>query len=213
VHPGDASGAFERLRAAAPLPVPRPEAADVHVEVLNWLEVARAVHPKIHHPPPVPSPFAYLPSTPQELLRAYLEVVGVRPADCYSAQATVDEPRALLQGGMFTTNLGPKQRCADGVDRMRTRGCEQVVVVYRDREEYAQGRRRWDDYQGEVLQAHLERGLRLRPPVEIDDLSDIGSAFLRTAIRASALLDRLDEIGMEKLPPYRYCWPPADDPR
>ena len=124
IHPGDDTGAFERMRAAAPLPIPRPEAADVHVEVLNWLDVARAVHPKIHHPPPVPSPFAYLPSTPQELLRAYLEVVGVRPADSYGVQATVDEPRALVQGGLFTTNVGPKQPCADGTSRMRTRGCE-----------------------------------------------------------------------------------------
>ena len=39
----------------------------------------RGAHPCSPHPPSVPSPFPYLPATPQELLRAYLEVVGVQP--------------------------------------------------------------------------------------------------------------------------------------
>lgn len=209
IHPQEASGAFERMGAAAPLAIGDPAESGVHVEVLNWQEVGRAVHLKIHRPPPVPSPFPYLPATPQELLRAHLDVVGVHPADCYSAQATVDAPRALIQGGLMSTNLGPRQPCADGKPRMRTHGCEQVVVAYRDRPEYAEGRDRWAAYQRDVLHAHLERGRRLRAPIVINDPSEVPTRILRAALRASEALDRLETLGQEKLAPYRYCWPPV----
>lgn len=209
IHPPEPTGSFRQMAGEAPLDVPDPASTGVHVEVINWDEVGRAVHPKIHHPPPVPSPFPYLPATPQEMLRAHLEVVGIQPADCYSAQATVDRPRALIQGGFFTTNLGPKQPCADGKERMRTHGCEQIVVIYRDRPEYAAGRERWAAYQRDVLQAHLERGMQRRPPLFVEDLSDLW-APLRAAMRVSDALEWWDTIGLERLPPYRYCWPPID---
>jgi hypothetical protein len=207
IHPEEPSGAYLQMRDEAPLDLGEPAGHGVHVEVLNWEEIGNAVHPKIHHPPSVPSPFPYLPSTPQELLRAYLEVVGIRAADCYSAQATVDEPRELVQGGLMTTNLGPRQPCADGKDRMRTHACQQVVVAYRDRPEYAEGRGRWAAYQQEVLQAHLERGMRVRPRVTVDDLEGI-PRFLHAPIRVAEAIDRIELIGQESLPPYRYCWPP-----
>ncbi|HYI60487.1 MAG TPA: hypothetical protein VEW93_01630 [Acidimicrobiales bacterium] len=208
IHPPEASGMFERLAASAPFAVADPAASGVHVEVLNWGEVARVVHPKIHHPPAVPSPFPYLPSTPQELIRSYLEVVGVGPEDCYSVQATFDRPSSLVPGGLFTTNLGPRQACADGQDRMRTHACEHVVLVYRDRPEHGAGRDRWRAYQEHVLQAHLHKGTGTRAPLHPDDdLSDISSSFLRGAIRVAQAVDWVDTLGDEKLPPYRYCWP------
>ena len=209
IHPEEPGGAYHQMAADAPLAPRDPAEHGVHVEVLNWEEIGRAVHPKVHHPPPAPSQFPYLPSTPQELLRSYLEVVGVAPADCYSAQATVDRPQQIVQGGFLTTNLGPRQPCADGEDRMRSHACEQVVVAYRDRPEYAAGRERWAGYQRDVLQAHLERGMRLRPPVTVDDLSDV-PRVLRPAVRVAEAIDRIELIGAESLPPYRYCWPPLE---
>lgn len=207
LHPADGSGAFERLRAAAPILLGPPEG--VHIEVLNWRAVAAAVHSKINHPPPVPSPFPYLPATPQELLRSYLDIVGVQPADCYSAQATVDRPRALVQGGFLTTNLGPKQPCADGEQRMRTRGCEHVVIAYRDRAEYAEGRARWAAYQADVLEADLSKGLGLRRTIAGPD-----TGFFSKVDRATGFVERLHpdhwgNWGQEELPPHRYCWPPV----
>lgn len=99
----DPLDAFERMRDERPLALPpRP---DVVCEVLDWTASG---------------------TSPQELLRAYLEIVGVRPRDCYSAQATVDTMTELPR-----TN-------AD-----RAPGCEVVVVVYRDTPEYAAGRERW----------------------------------------------------------------------
>ena len=93
-HPDGLDGrTFDELRAERPLPA--PPVAGVHAEILNSLTVARAVHPDTHRLPLVPSSFPYLPSTPQELLRAYLEIVGVRPGDSYSAQVTEDDPRDL----------------------------------------------------------------------------------------------------------------------
>ncbi len=136
--------------------------------MLNVGEVVRAVHPRPQDPVPVPSPFPYLPANPQELLRMYLEVVGVRAADCYSAQVTVNSYRELsgriLDEG--STNMGPKQPCADGKDRGRIHGAEHVVVTYRDSPDYAEGRARWAAYQQEVLLAHLERQTHVRLPVE-----------------------------------------------
>jgi hypothetical protein len=207
IHPEESSGTQLRMRDEAPIDLRYPAEHGVHTEVLNWEEIGRVVHQKIHHPPMVPSPFPYLPSTPQELLRAYLEVVGVRPADCYSAQATVDRPRELAQGGFLTTNLGPKQPCADGEDRMRTHACQQVVVVYRDRPDYASGRERWAAYQSEVLQAQLGHGMRLRPVISTDDLDGIPRVF-HSAIRVAEAIQSIELIGQESLPPYRYCWPP-----
>lgn len=214
IHPELPGRAFEDMRDRAPLPL-APDvaaAAGVHVEILNWAEIGRAVQLKIHHQPPVPSPFPYLPATPQELLRAYLDVVGVRPDDCYSAQATVDTPTQLVQGGFMSTNLGPKQPCVDGKDRMRTRGGEHVVFVYRDRPEYAAGRQRWDAYMWEVLQARLRNGIRARRPLELmsDDYSEVPTKVLRAAFRVAETIDRWDEWGVETIPPYRYCLPPVE---
>lgn len=217
LHPQESSGTFARMRDAAPIALAPDQltAAGVHVEVLNWEAIGRAVHLKVHHPPPVPSPFPYLPATPQELLRAYLEVVGLRPQDSYSAQATVDRPSPLMQGGFMSTNLGPKQPCADGEDRMRTHGCQHVVVVYRDRPEYAAGRERWAAYASEILQARLGNGLGLRPPLAVLDDEEFFShlpSVVRPAARFAELIDRFDEWGQETVPPYRYCWPAVDQP-
>lgn len=215
IHPPGDGGAFARMRDSAPLGLPADlaEQAGVHVELLNWSEVARAVHPKLHQPPSVPSPFPYLPATPQELLLSYLEVVGVQPFDCYAAQATVDRARALQQGGLFSTNLGAKQPCADGKPRMRSRGCELIAIVYRDRPDYAAGRERWAAYEREVLQARLGNGLRRRPPLELPEEGFEGvPKLLRPAARVAAAIDAVTEWewGRETPPPYRYCWPPID---
>jgi hypothetical protein len=207
LHPPGPSGARERLRTAAPLALPTAPPGGIHVEVLDWETVGRAVHPRIHDPPPVPSPFPYLPATPQELLRAHLEVVGLRAADCYSAQATVDRPRELTQGGLLQKNWGPRQPCADGKPRMRTHGCEVLVLVYRDRPGYAEGRERWAAYEREVLQARLARAVR--PPVHAGDGLDGLPAPLRAAERVADWIDGLGEWGAEAIPPFRYCWPPA----
>lgn len=213
VHGGDvaaAAEAEERMWAEAPLRLDEvdPDRSGVRTDVLGWSSVAACVHPRIHHPPACPSPFPYLPSTPEELLRAYLEVVGIQPSDCYGAQVTFDHAREIRQGGFLTTNLGPKQPCADGVDRMRTRAGEVVVVTYRDRPALAEGRERWAAYQHDVLRSHLEREPRVRPPIVVGDDADL-PAPIRAAVAVSDALDWLYRLGAETVPPYRYCWPPA----
>lgn len=208
LHPQETSGSYQRMVDATPFALDL-SGSGVHIEVLSWAEIGQVVQPNIHHPAACPSPFPYLPSTPQELLRAHLEVVGLHPSDCYSAQATFQATRALQQGGLFTTNLGPKQPCADGKDRMRTAGCEVVVVVYRDRPEYAVGRERWAAYQRDVLQAHLERGSAARRVVDAVDDSGLPSP-IRAVFKVAEAIDWLDEIGVEDIPPFRYCWPPVD---
>lgn len=208
LQPGpDDNGVQAQMAAEAPLLLGDDVRAGIHSEVLNWAAVARAVHPRLQHPPASPSPFPYLPSTPQELLRAHLEIVGLRPTDCYSAQVTIDEPYALTgRIAMGTSNIGSAQPCADGKDRKRMNGARRIVVTYRDRPEYAEGRERWNRYQHEVLQAHLERATDVRKPVVPDELPQ--NALLRAGARALNIAEKVSSIGeWEPPPPYRYCWP------
>lgn len=207
-HVGDdPDPVVSQMRAEAPLPLGPESLAGTHIEVLNWTAIASAVHPRVQHPPPTPSPFPYLPSTPQELLRAYLEVVGVRSFDCTSAQVTIDRPYPLVgRIHMGTSNIGSAQPCADGKERRRLQGARRIVIAYRDRPEYATGRERWARYQHEVLLAHLERGNDLRPPVVPDELPD--NPVLRAGAKILNLAERVSTVGeWEPPPPYRYCWP------
>jgi hypothetical protein len=206
-HGGESAPVVDQLRDEAPIPLGPDTLAGTHTEVLNWKEVARAVHHRLQHPPPTPSPFPYLPSTPQELLRAYLEVVGVRSFDCVSAQVTIEQPFPLVgRIAMGTSNIGSAQPCADGKARRRLQGARRIVIAYRDRPEYVTGRQRWNAYQNDVLLAHLERGMTNRAPVTPDDLPD--NPVLRAGAKMLNLADKVASIGeWEPPPPYRYCWP------
>ena len=212
-HPAGAGAeTLAAMAAEAPLPLPDGDPPGAHTAVLNVEEIERAVHPRAQDPTPVPSPFPYLPANPQELLRMYLEVVGVRAGDCYSAQVTVSTPRELtgriLEEGV--TNMGPRQPCADGKDRTRIHGAEHIVISYRDRPDYVEGRVRWAAYQEEILLAHLERGIGTRRPVE----NLFGTTSDSSLIRAGATLlrgaERISTSGERRAPPpYRYCSPPV----
>ena len=215
-HPDGLGGrAFDELHGERPLEA--PSIAGVHTEVLNWLAVARAVHPETHRRHLVPSPFPHLPSTPQELLRAYLEVVGLRPDDSYSAQVTEDDARDLTgvsRKGLVTTstNRGEEQPCADGELRPRLTGGARVVIVYRDRAEYEEGRARWAAYEKDVLQAALSHGTNVRGPVHGPDFFERGALgkFLNAAGTVHEFVEGYGgDDPFEKIPPYRYCWPPA----
>jgi hypothetical protein len=198
-----------QMSAEAPLSLGPESLAGIHTEVLNWRAIAKAVHPRIQHPPAAPSPFPYLPSTPQELIRAHLEVVGVRSFDTYSVQATIDQPFSLFgRVAMGTSNIGSAQPCADGKDRRRLAGARRVVISYRDRPEYVEGRARWDQYQHQVLQAHLERATGVRAAVEVDDGPK--NKLLRAGAKALDMAQKVSEFGeWQRPPPYRYCWPPV----
>jgi hypothetical protein len=214
-HPeGLGDGALDGLRAERPLAA--PPADGVRTEVLNWHAIARAVHPQTHRRHLIPSPFPHLPSTPQELLRAYVEIVGVRPEDSYSAQVTEDHARDLTgvsQKGPLTlsTNRGEEQPCADGELRPRLAGGARVVIVYRDRPEYEEGRARWGAYERDVLQAALSHGTNVRRTVHGPDFLERG-ALGKVIGAAGAVYDFVEATGddpFEKIPPYRFCWPPA----
>ncbi len=204
-----------RAALAAPRPWALAETAPegVVVEVLQWDAIARMVHPVRQRRALLPSPFPYLPLTPQELLLAYLDVVGLDPADCLSAQVTHDLPMDLMDrtsaGGFLTirTNMGgPDQPCADGKPRKRMAGGHHVVVVYRDRPVYVEGRARWDAYSAEVLQADLRRKLGLRAPVPKPT-----GRLERTVNAVGEVYEFFSgEPGHEsyEFRP-RYCWPPS----
>ncbi len=194
----------------APLRLPEGPPEGVVVDVLQWDAIAKAVQPVRQHRPPLPSPFPYLPITPQELLRAYLEIVGISPADTYAAQVTHDRPfdlmgRTSMRSGVRRTGGGPDLPCADGKPRERMAGGHHVVVAYRDRPAYADGRARFDAYAERELKAHLRRGLNLRQQVPKPT-----GRLMRTVDRVADVVDFFTgDMGAEDgfVPP-RYCWPP-----
>lgn len=195
--------------AGAPFRAGPPEG--ICLDVLQWEAIAKAVHPVRQHRAPLPSPFPYLPLTPQELLLAYLEIVGVSPADAYCAQVTHDRPfdfmgRTSSSGRVRRTGGGPDLPCADGKPRQRMAGGHHIVVAYRDRPEYAEGRARFDAYMETELHAHLRRGVNLRAAVPkpagklertIDRVSDVVEFFTMDPATEGTFI------------PPRYCWPPS----
>lgn len=213
IHPaGTGTGAHERMSAARLLQVmPQP---GVHVEVLNWGEVRKAVAPRPDKRAPVPSPFPYPPSTAGELLHSYLSIVGVRPQDCYSAQVTQDRADNFIGGTAHVTTTGAESDvAADGQVRKRFRGGSRVVVVYRDSPAYAEGRLRWEAYERDVLQARLGNGMRLRAPVDEESRLDKGALgkLMRGAEVVGSFVEGEweDRTIFDDVPDYRYCWPPV----
>ena len=155
----------EQMMGEAPLALAARPVLPFHVEILDWEAVAAWVSPDRHGPPRTPSPLPHLPSRWEELMTAYLEIVGVRPEDCYGVQVT----RAASEQGLADLSLAsarknfrgpPKLPSADGTERQRLHAAELVVVAYRDRAEYQDGRARWRAYQDEVLRARLDHRTR-----------------------------------------------------
>jgi len=211
LHPsGLGGGVAARLQAQRPLQVlPAP---DAHIAVLNWGDIRRVVAPRPDQRFVVPSPFPHLPSTGAELLESYLAIVGVRPADCYSAQVTIDQPSDLIGGSAhFVTTSAESEVAADGVQRKRFRGGSRVVVAYRDSPDYAAGRERFAAYQREVLQTALEHRITPRAPVDKQSVLERGAlgVLLKTVDTVGTFVEgeSYDEP-LKDLPYYRYCWPP-----
>ena len=196
--------------AGAPWDLPAGPPEGVVVDVLQWDAIAVAVHPVRQHRAPLPSPFPYLPLTPQELLTAYLEVVGISPPDAYSAQVTYHRPfdlmgRTSAKRGVRRTGGGPDLPCADGKPRKRMAGGHHLVISYRDAPAYVAGRARFDAYAEAELHAHLRRGLNLRAAVPKPQ-----HRLLKTIDRVADAVDFLTgDMGAEDtfVAP-RYCWPP-----
>jgi len=211
LHPSHlGAGVAARMETQKPLQVlPAP---DVHIAVLNWGDIRRVVAPRPDKRFLVPSPFPYLPSTGAELLESYLAIVGVRPADCYSAQVTLDQPSNILGGTAHVTTTGAESEvAADGKDRKRFRGGSRVVIAYRDHPDYAAGRERWAAFESEVLQASLSHRVAIRETVDKQSALDRGvlGKLVRTAEAVGSFVDDTsDAEPLKDLPHYRYCWPP-----
>ncbi len=156
--------AYEEMLAEAPIALPAQPVLPFHAEILDWEAVAAWVAPDRHGPPRTPSPLPHLPSTWEELTDAYLEIVGVRSEDCYGVQVT----RAASDGSLADLSLASARKNLSGYDKL-IHAAEHVVIAYRDRDEYREGRDRWRAYQHEVLDARLDHRTGSRPPLEADD--------------------------------------------
>jgi hypothetical protein len=155
------AAAHEQLQQAVPLAL--ATAPPFHVEILDWEAVAAWVAPSRYGPPRTPSPLPHLPSSWEELMTAYLEVVGVRSGDCYSVQAT----RADTVNGLADLSMASFRKNLRGAPEL-IHVAEHVVIVYRDRAEYEAGRARWRAYQDEVLHAKLDHRSGQRPPLDTE---------------------------------------------
>jgi hypothetical protein len=183
-RPLDAIPATQQaMTAEAPLAIGAPP---YHVEILDWEAVAAWVAPHRYGPQRVPSPLPHLPSTWQELIGTYLEIVGVRAQDTYGVQVTRTADRSIADLSMasWTKNLhGP---------RKVMHVAEHVVIAYRDSADYEAGRARWRVYQDEVLRARLDHLTGVRPPLVVDDHPR--PSFL------SDVVDMFDPFGIPTLP-------------
>jgi hypothetical protein len=186
--------AQQRMTASAPLALDEP--LPFWLEILDWEAVAAWVSPHRDGPHRTPSPLPHLPSTWQELLVAYLQIVGVHSEDSYGAQITRTAERSIadlsLASARKNFRSAPKVPSADGEDRRRLHVAEHLVIAYRDRSEYEQGRERWRAYQREVLRARLDHLSGERPPIAVDDRPR--QSFL------SDVFDMFDPFGAPTLP-------------
>jgi len=165
--------AHEQLMGEAPIALSARPVLPLYAEILDWESAAAWVAPDRNGPPRVPSPLPHLPNTWQELMTAYLEVVGVRAEDCYGLQVTraaTEQGLADLSTASMRKNFrsAPKLPSADGTDRRRIQAGEIVVIAYRDRAEYQDGRARWGAYQDEVLRAKLDHLTDVRPVIDAE---------------------------------------------
>jgi hypothetical protein len=147
------------LRAiAAEAPLPRLD-SPFHLEILDWEAVAAYNAPFRWGPARVPAPLPHLPTDANELLTMYLEVVGLRPEDCYGVQLTRSGEGVLadLSLASFRQNWN--------ADKSRFHATEHVVLAYRDSEALREGRTRWAAYQRDVLRARLDHLSGVRPPI------------------------------------------------
>jgi len=147
-----------RVRLETNRPVVRAPGGPVHIELLDWGAIVTRTNVFRNGPAPTPSDLAHLPSTAEELLVAYLSVVGVRSQDCYNASVTVTQLRSI-------SGTGPKMPTSDGEARHRHLHGDTVVVAYRDGPDYAAGQLRWAAYQRDVLMARLDHLSAHRDPV------------------------------------------------
>ena len=205
-----ASAALSSAAAAPPWRLGEGPPDGVWLEVLQWDAIAKAIQPVRQRRPPLPSPFPYLPLTAQELLRSYIEIVGISPSDAYSAQVTHDHPfdlmgRTSTKWGVRRTGGGPDLPCADGKLRQRMAGGHHVVVAYRDSPGYAEGRTRFEAYAQTELQAYLHRNLGLREPVP-----EPPSRLMRTIERVGDVVEffTMEPTVEDGFVAPRYCWPP-----
>ncbi len=145
-----------------------------HLELLDWEAVAAWNAPWRWGPPRTPSPLPHLPSSPQELLIAYLEVVGVRSAGLLRRAGHAHRARAASPTSHWPasarTSRARKLPCADGAAApapadARSTSCSPTATVPSTPRAAPAG----SAYQHEVLRARLDHLTGVRPPIVVDD--------------------------------------------
>lgn len=212
VPAGVEAAAVAGTAARAPFAVPAHTPDGCHIAVLDWWTIHRGVQPARRRRQPLPSPVPHLPSTPQELLQAYLDIVGIAPLDCYGVQVTYDEPTTLNSYDprgrwMQSVSGGDEVPCADGTWRKRWTGGAHVVVAYRDDERYREGRERFAAYSTGILGGTVDLAGDMRSPVPKP--SSAAFKAVDRAAQAAAFIGAVGPIDASEDIPARYCWPPA----
>ena len=162
---GEARSALAR---SAPTRFEADDDLSVHVAALD-LSLRYQLEPwPWTQDPPTATAYPWLPGDTDELLLAYLEIVGLHPQDCYGVATTIREQQSgrVLPG-----------------DAVRGDAAGLVTVVHRDDDDYEAGRRRFAEW------CQLEVGCQLvdeREPVE---------AFVRWGVRAMKLKN-IDTMGL-----------------
>jgi hypothetical protein len=154
------AAAHEALQTEAPLPIGAPPC---HVEILDWESVAAWVAPSRHTPARTPSPLPHLPSRWEELMTATWRSSASAARTATASRRRAPTPRT----GCPTSRSRASARTSAGEHEL-IHAAELVVIAYRDRAEYQEGRERWRAYQDEVLRARLDQRSGRRPPLDTE---------------------------------------------
>jgi hypothetical protein len=186
----DAGTAAARSAMAKAAPV-RYHAGDdlsVRVDLLDAGVMAFAPQRPWTDPPPTMTEYPRLPVDAEELLLAYLEIVGVVPVDCYGVSISVVEQQ-----------YAPVQ--APTTDRASA--ASSVAIVLRDRDAYEHGRERFEDWLEQQVQFDL-RVLRKG----VDGIERWGNRAVKVGVFHQVGLGTYRDLGFGKGldgDTYQYC--------
>ena len=200
IHPEESPAAFEQLMARR---APRPPAGRRAGRPRRGPQLGgRRPRGAPEDQPPALGPLA-VPLPPVHAQRAAAPPTS-RSSASSRRTATARRPRSTrrcrwMQGGFMSTNLGPKQPCADGKERMRSHGCEHVVVAYRDSPSTPPGASAGPRTSGRSSRRGCATacGCARRSPCADDLTEGVPTAVLRAAFRAADLIDRIEAWGVE----------------
>lgn len=167
------------LASAAPAPFGEGQALppNVRVDLFRWTPISLAVQPIWTQPAQAMTAYPHLPQSPEELLQAFIAIVGLMPEHTFGVSVSVIEQQSAF------LNAGAAQ-----ADRGQTASL--IAAVYLDTPAYAEGRSRFQRYRAEQLKVPLDV-----PRGSVGKLERVYMDGIKWHVKRQIGNDLYDEIG------------------